>query len=306
MSNNFPISALQFASGKRTICEVLREINDLHQGQSKEDLKIRELLDEAISMAKKMSRKLLHYNKKAFSKFWEENPNYEKDLNRRLDLKYKIAFEKFAFDEKYKQSIKIADRIPHMGAKNIQEWLLRAAHFVPEKTAIVEIGAWLGSGTAYLLIGNDSKNKIFVYDHFFANASEAEKAKRFKIDLKPGTDTLPIVRDNLKKFKGNITFIKEKLLDMEWGGDPIGLLVDDVSKGPEAWNHTVKNFLPHVVAGGKIILMDYFYFEKTERPHHKTQYNFMQKHKKNFRFLRRSADGSEAMFLVLKKFRGEK
>lgn len=69
-----------WASDKRTICEVLREIGDLHQDEG-----TKKLLSEATVMAKKMARKLLEYNKEAFKDFWDKNPDYEADLKRRID-----------------------------------------------------------------------------------------------------------------------------------------------------------------------------------------------------------------------------
>jgi len=68
------------ATQKRTICEVLREIWDIHP-----DEKTRTLLQEAEDMAKRMALKLLQYNKEVFRDWWEENPDYEADLNRRLE-----------------------------------------------------------------------------------------------------------------------------------------------------------------------------------------------------------------------------
>jgi len=47
----------------RTVCEVLREINDLCQKDSKQDKVIRKKLAEAEKMAKSMALKLEWYNK---------------------------------------------------------------------------------------------------------------------------------------------------------------------------------------------------------------------------------------------------
>jgi hypothetical protein len=82
--------SLRGASGKRTICEVLREVNDLHQGVSKHDAAVRKLLAEAEGMAKKMSAKLMQYNKKIFKDWWDDNPDYEKDMAARLGEYYKV------------------------------------------------------------------------------------------------------------------------------------------------------------------------------------------------------------------------
>jgi hypothetical protein len=51
-------------SGKsRYICEVLREINDLVQGDNVKEEKIRNLVAEAFDMSKRIINKLLEYNK---------------------------------------------------------------------------------------------------------------------------------------------------------------------------------------------------------------------------------------------------
>lgn len=79
---------MNFASHSRTICEVLREINDLHQGDSEHDRITRAKLFEAQKMAKRMSNKLIDYNKEVFAEWWEENPDYEEDLRKRVDSGY--------------------------------------------------------------------------------------------------------------------------------------------------------------------------------------------------------------------------
>ena len=79
---------MKFASHKRTICEVLREINDIHQGSNEHDKTTRQLLLEAQILAKKMSNKLLDYNKEVFAEWWEDNPDYEKDLRHRINSDY--------------------------------------------------------------------------------------------------------------------------------------------------------------------------------------------------------------------------
>jgi len=65
---------------KRTICEVLREINDLAQNDTEQDIKIRKLLAEAFHMAKKMGHKLYEYNKKFDRGWWTKHSEYEKKL----------------------------------------------------------------------------------------------------------------------------------------------------------------------------------------------------------------------------------
>jgi hypothetical protein len=80
--------SMRDASNARTVCEVLREINDLVQGRNSNDKAIRKLLSEAETMAKKMSYKLLEYNQEVFKDYWQENPDKEKDLKIRMNKYY--------------------------------------------------------------------------------------------------------------------------------------------------------------------------------------------------------------------------
>lgn len=79
--------SLRSACEKRTICEVLREINDMLQGNPIHP-KVLPKLIEAEKMAKKMAGKLVEYNKEIFATWWEANPEYEADLQRRLNESY--------------------------------------------------------------------------------------------------------------------------------------------------------------------------------------------------------------------------
>lgn len=68
------------ASPFRTICEVLREVNDLHQNATTHDEKCRTLLLEAVNMGKRMDRALQEDNGRRLSEdgYWEPNPNFKK------------------------------------------------------------------------------------------------------------------------------------------------------------------------------------------------------------------------------------
>lgn len=79
--------SLRGACEVRTICEVLRKINDKLQSHPihKEVLP---LLIEAEDMGKRMSKKLVEYNKDVYKGWWKENKEYEKDLKRRQDANY--------------------------------------------------------------------------------------------------------------------------------------------------------------------------------------------------------------------------
>jgi len=79
--------SMRSVADKRTVCEVLREINDLIQ-QSSLRPKVTPLLFEAEQMCKKMARKLYEYNKEFDKDWWKNNTNIEEKLKRRLDENY--------------------------------------------------------------------------------------------------------------------------------------------------------------------------------------------------------------------------
>lgn len=221
-----------------------------------------------------------------------------------MDFFYQAAY----FEEEMEKTVLIekADRIPHMGAQHIKEWLIQCAENTKADLAIVELGSWLGAGTAYLAIGNNGRNKIYVYDHFIASRSEIKKAEKFDVDLELDEDTLPHVKQTLKDFPGEIIFNKCNITESEWIKKNIGILVVDAGKTIAPWRNVMKQYLPYVVPGGIIILMDFWYFQKTERERHKAQYKFMRKHPEYFKYVLRNGNESEALFVVLKQYKNLK
>lgn len=75
---------MRLVSGTRTLCEVLREINDNSQDDSLKDKKTRRLLAEAVDMAKRMARKLVEYNKEYDKGWWDKNPDYKNQMKHAL------------------------------------------------------------------------------------------------------------------------------------------------------------------------------------------------------------------------------
>jgi hypothetical protein len=194
----------------------------------------------------------------------------------------------------------LASKIPNMGAARIGAELTHEAFMAPKGSAIVEVGVWLGCGTAYLSIGAIDK-VVHCYDHFIANASEIEKADKFGVALKSKQSTLDIVKNNLQPFSGNIVFHQGDIKSIRWSGAPIGLYVDDASKTKDKWDHVAREFFPHILVGAKIILMDYWYFRTTKQEKHKAQFNFMQAHTEYFKYLM-DLDTNVALFEVIKKY----
>lgn len=82
---------MRFANNKRTVCEVLRDINDLCQDENQTE--IRKLLYEAEYMCKRMALKLKEYNKDWDAEWWAANPEYEKKLDERMKKSYIVGNE---------------------------------------------------------------------------------------------------------------------------------------------------------------------------------------------------------------------
>ena len=87
------MSGLKSSTNLRTICEVLREINDLVQEDNSKDAKIRKLVVEAFGMGKRMAKKLFEYNERFDADWWAKNPDYNKKVKGELrrGLNYKIG-----------------------------------------------------------------------------------------------------------------------------------------------------------------------------------------------------------------------
>lgn len=79
--------SMRSANGKRTLCEVLREINDVLQGDPLHPVILPKLV-EAERMSKRMAQKLYENNKQFDAGWWKDNTDYEADLKRRMAKNY--------------------------------------------------------------------------------------------------------------------------------------------------------------------------------------------------------------------------
>lgn len=158
----------------------------------------------------------------------------------------------------------IAQALPGMGGVEIGVMLAHFAADVPRGQAIVEVGCWLGAGTAHLALGA-GQTPIHVYDRWRAKENEVRHAASFGVSLSEGENTLPRVVETLRPFNANIRFHRGDIRKARWGGKAIGLYVDDASKAAKGWDHSAATFLPHVPVGGMAVLMD-FHFRAEGRP----------------------------------------
>ena len=126
----------------------------------------------------------------------------------------------------------LARQIPSMGGSEIGSLLRKAALEAPNDTAIVEVGCWLGAGTAQLALGirdraEPDRIALHCYDRWQSNESEVEKASRFGLALGTAVDTLPITRRYLTPFDVPIQFHKGDILESQWTGGPISVCSRD-------------------------------------------------------------------------------
>jgi hypothetical protein len=288
------LMSMRDASHSRTVCEVLREINDLHQGDTQIDISTRALLREAVDMAKRMDRKLKEYNQQWDSQWWDDNPDADADMERRMAIDY-LAMD----DDVIPEAVR---RIPSMGGREIGRYLREWAADVPSGCAIVELGSWLGAGTAQLALGSKGST-IHAFDRFTANKSECEKARVYNIILENGESTLDVVRGLIgKDLTKRIEFHQGLITKAQWNGQKIGLYVDDACKRKKEFLSALNIFGRSFIPGKTVIvLMDYWYFERfPEDLGLKYQLTFMTAHKDSFRWTHGRLPGTSASaFLYL-------
>ena len=201
----------------------------------------------------------------------------------------------------------LAERIPSMGGREIGPWLRKLARNCQAGTSVVEVGSWLGAGTAQLALGIAERQHphevtLHCYDRWLANGSEVAKASDFGIRLEEGENTLLRVRDVLESFGVPMVFHQGELIEFDWNDGPISLYVDDASKLPEAFVHVLQTFGASWVPGTTVVvLMDYGYWKTSGVAEHRCQQMFVEFNRHCFERL--SCDNEQhAVFLYKRAF----
>ncbi|MBE0693795.1 MAG: hypothetical protein IH590_11925 [Aquamicrobium sp.] len=183
----------------------------------------------------------------------------------------------------------IAAAIPSMGGREIGPFLRELARAAPDRTAIVELGAWLGAGTAQLALGvaergPDRPLPIHAYDQWTAIPGEVSKAARKTgLKLEEGQDTLPHVKATLEPFPVPIWFHKGDLGRATWSGEKISIHVDDACKKPSLFFHALRTFGPSWVPGETVVvLMDFHFWQKAKSKSYRCQKDFVEKYRDHF------------------------
>jgi hypothetical protein len=200
-----------------------------------------------------------------------------------------------------------AQAIPSMNTPFASRLLRSLAREAPEGMAIVEVGTWLGSGTAQLALGVSERGDpvpIHSYDRFHADESEARRAVARGLEIAPESDTRPVVERLLKDFPAEIHLHKQDIFGIRWTGGPIGLYVDDAAKRPSAFYHVLETFAPFWVPGRTVVvLQDFDYWKKLSSPRSRRRYrvqrDFVERHPECFTHLpfEELSESSMAIFL---------
>jgi hypothetical protein len=198
-----------------------------------------------------------------------------------------------------------AERIPSMGGSKIGHVLREVAAEAATNTAIVEVGCWLGAGTAQLALGTRDREDqesvvLHCYDRWTASPIEVKKAAQAGVALEVGADTLPFTKDALAPFGVQIQFHKGHLFSATWEGGPISVFVDDASKLPRLFHHALFTFGPHWIPGETIVVfMDFHIWKKTHSDNHRCQQRFVEANSECFEVIKyrgRKLTSTFAMF----------
>ena len=176
--------------------------------------------------------------------------------------------------------------IPSMGGREIGDVLRFWAAKAKRGEAIVELGCWLGAGTAQMaaaIVGKDVE--LHSYDRFRTSTSEKAKAAREGVELEVGQDTMAWVAERLSPIGARVFLHKGKISAAKWKGRRIALHVDDACKQEGTFIDALRKFSPFWIPGRTVVvLMDYWYFlKKPEHPWLKFQHSFVSARPEMFR-----------------------
>lgn len=167
-----------------------------------------------------------------------------------------------------------AEGIPSLGGRKLAPLLRELAASAPPDTSIVEVGSWLGAGTAQLALGMTQRSdpaavELHCYDLWIASRDEVRMAReRGGVRLRPGQNLLPFVRRTLEPFGVPIVFHQGDIFQAEaWGQGTISVFVDDASKRPAGFMAVLTTFIGGWAPGVTVlVLMDYLRHLKTGDP----------------------------------------
>ncbi len=182
------------------------------------------------------------------------------------------------------------EKFPSMGGMEIGPFLQQIGRSVPASSAVVEVGVWLGAGTAQLCHGvaerrsrGEETPSIHCYDRWSASRTEVAKAAIADVRLTKGDDTLPWVIDALRPFGAEVYFHKGDLDFLEWTHGPVGAFILDAAKGPRQFVNMIRTFGPSWIPEETlVVLMDYHYHKMCGNESFACQERFIEANSDHF------------------------
>lgn len=142
--------------------------------------------------------------------------------------------------------------------------LYRLAAELPAGACVVEIGAWVGVGTAYLGCGlrSGAGGRLYGVDTFAGTTLNPQIHAAWQQSVaRLGGSTLPRFQENLRAFglEELVTPVVENsvVAARQWPGTPIDLLYIDGDHVYEAVKQDYQSWSPYVKPGGLIVFHDY-------------------------------------------------
>ncbi|MEL6523553.1 MAG: hypothetical protein AAFQ66_21440, partial [Pseudomonadota bacterium] len=84
--------------------------------------------------------------------------------------------------------VDLRDSIPSTGGRELGQALQEYVHQIPDGSAVVEVGAWLGAGTRQIAKALDARtttHRLDLYGRFCATEAEVLRAANTGIHLRP-------------------------------------------------------------------------------------------------------------------------
>ena len=190
-------------------------------------------------------------------------------------------------------------RIPSMGGREIGRDLREWAAACQDGTAIVELGCWLGAGTAQMALGVRASGRsvvVHAYDQFEVSAGEVAKAAAHGVALRDGQDTSGRVLETLREIGALVTLHKGDIRRATYSGPGIALHVDDCCKRNYLFLPALRTFGPHWMPGVTVVvLMDFWYFERPGVDAAlRFQHDWMAEHRECFEVIKERMPGTSA------------
>jgi len=228
--------SLRCSSNNRTLCEVLREINDVLQDHVIHKQILPKLI-EAEKMGKRMAGKLMEYNKQVFADWWEKNPDYEADMKLRLNKNYiteegKNKQESTGLLKKLALKYK-ADKTGDSVANYTDNYEAQLVSFKNKFFALLEIGVSKGGS-------------LKMWKGYFPNA------KIVGVDI--DHNCLQFADDRIKIYIGDQT--DSSLWDTVFKEQSFDIIIDDGGHHVHQQQIAFNLLFPRLNAGGVYVIED--------------------------------------------------